>query len=131
MQLPDVIHRIEKIISHEADSGTATQLWTASKIMMGLKFDSVMVDQLLKGVMGMKESATYQAILEEGREQGEAKGEIRGVISTLFRIGRRRYGEPSFEVQAKIKAINDLEKLTALTDRLDLVENWSELLGES
>ena len=35
-QLPDVIRRMEKIISQEADAGTAAQLWTASKIMMVL-----------------------------------------------------------------------------------------------
>ena len=134
-RLPDVIRRMQEIISREADAGTAAQLWTASKIMMGLKFDSVMVDRLLKGVMGMRESSTYQAILEEGREQGEVrgeiKGEIKGVKATILRIGGRRYGEPSFEVQARIQEINDLETLTVLTDRLDLVESWSELLGES
>ena len=130
-QLPDVIRRMEKIISQEADAGTAAQLWTASKIMMGLKFDSVMIDRLLRGVMGMKESVTYQAILEEGREEGEIKGMVKGVKAAIFRIGRRRYGEPSFEVQEKIEAIKDLETLTTLSDRLDLADTWLELLGAS
>lgn len=130
-QLPDVIRRMKEIISKDADAGTAAQLWTASKILMGLKFDSAMVDQLLKGVIGMRESTTYQAILEEGRDEGEIIGEIKGVKATLFRIGRRRFGEPAFEVQTKIEAIKDLDALIALADRLELVESWSELLGES
>ena len=74
---------------------------------------------------------TYLAILEEGREEGEVIGMIKGVKAAIFRIGRRRYGEPSFEVQEKIEAIKDLETLTALTDRLDLAETWPELLGAS
>ena len=40
---------------------------------MGLKYERPFVNELLKGVCDMKESVTYQGILEKGEAIGEAR----------------------------------------------------------
>ena len=58
--------------------------------------------KLLGGVRAMKESSTYQAILEEGAKLGEARGEAKGKVeeakAILLRQGSRRFGSPQAEV---------------------------------
>jgi len=52
-------------------------LWTATYVLMGLKYPSAFTEQLLRGVRQMKESVTYQAILAEG---------VRDVIANRFSV---------------------------------------------
>lgn len=72
----------------------------------------------------MKESATYQAIIEEGRLEGRVEGEMQAVL----RLGAKRLGEPSAAVRAALAAIDSAERLETLLDRLMEVESWEELL---
>ena len=72
----------------------------------------------------MKESTTYQAILEEG----EAIGEAREARKLLLRQGEKRFGEPSAQTQAAIEAVSSLEQLEIMAVRLLEAENWAELL---
>ncbi len=59
---------------------------------MGLRYDRALIEQLLQEVRGMKESVTYQAIVEEGvakgREEGVVKGRMEEARRILFRLGR-------------------------------------------
>ena len=85
----------------------------------------------------MKESDTYQAILEEGEAIGEAKGEAKGEArgkteearTLLLRLGTKRFGSPDETVQTAIERLDVLEQLERLLDRLLETENWSELLN--
>jgi predicted transposase YdaD len=94
----------------------------------------------------MKESATYQAILEEGRaigwekgyaigmartwEKGYAEGRILGAKRILIRLGRLRFGPLPRTLQRKLKAIADMEKLYEMVDRLLVVSTWDEFIGD-
>ncbi len=69
----------------------------------------------------MKESVTYQAILEEG-EANEAR-------KILLLLGRRRFGEPSSEAVAALDGVTDVQKLEELAVRLLQATSWQELLG--
>ena len=73
----------------------------------------------------MKESVTYQAILEEG----EAKGKADEARKMLLLMGRDRFGEPSAKIAALLDAVTDLSRLEALVIRLLHVKTWAELLG--
>ena len=99
----------------------------------------------------MKDSVTYQAILREGRQEGEQigrqegeqigrqegeqigrqEGEQIGRIEEarrmLIRIGTRRFGAPPSASIVRIETLT-LENLESLADRLHEVESWSELL---
>lgn len=85
----------------------------------------------------MRESVTYQAILEEGeaigeaRGQaiGEARGEARGEMKMLLLWGSKRLGEPDANTLATLQSITQVEVLERLGIRLLEVESWGELLA--
>jgi predicted transposase YdaD len=124
-ELPGVIRRMEERISQEASPGEAGQLWTATFVLMGLRYSRSLARQLLEGVRAMKESVTYQAIVEEGIEEGRAR-EARAM---LLRQGNKRFGPPSESVRTALEAISDIERLELLGERLLDVESWDELLA--
>jgi predicted transposase YdaD len=88
--------------------------------------------RLLKGVVAMldlRESDTYQEILEEGEARGLIKGEAQGKREFLRRIGSRRFGAPGDAELATLAAITQDSELDRLADRLFDVENWHDLLA--
>jgi hypothetical protein len=154
--LPALVTQMKQRFDHEAPSH-AKVLWSAVYILMGLRYENALVHSLFRGVMNMKESTTYQAILEEGEAIGVAKGEAIGVAKgeaigvakgeaigvakgeargkaeearkLLVLQGRVRFGAPSAKIAAQLDAIIDLSQLEALAVRLLHVTTWEELLG--
>ena len=122
--LPGVIRRMGARIAVETPSSDATEIWTSVYVLMGLKYSDQLSKRLLQGVMGMKESATYQAILSEG----EAKGELQGIRETILRLASRCFGTPTDNTVAALNQITSIPTLQVLVDRLLEVESWSELL---
>jgi hypothetical protein len=122
--LPAVVGQMKQRFDREAPS-QAKELWSATYFLMGLRYESAIVQTLLRGVMNMKESTTYQATLEEGAAIGEAK-EARKM---LLLQGRDRFGEPSAKIVALLDGLTDLHQLEALAIRLLHVKTWEELLG--
>jgi len=118
--LPLVIHRMDERLQ-AAEPGEAAKLWTATLVLSGLRFDREIMLPLLQGVRAMKESDTYQAIVEEG--------EVKRAKLMLLRLGRTRFGVPSAAQESALHAITDLERLERLTDRLLQVDSWQELLA--
>jgi hypothetical protein len=87
----------------------------------------------------MRESWTYQAILEEGkaigREMARAEayrgGRVERSHRILIRLVRKRFGRLSRTLQSKeIEAIHDMERLDKMLDRLLVVSSWDELFGD-
>ena len=70
-ELPGVVQRMADRINAEPEP-RAAMLWTATYLLMGLRFSSEFASQLLEGVQNMQESTTYQAILKEGRRERSA-----------------------------------------------------------
>jgi hypothetical protein len=91
----------------EVTPNQAAELWSATYILMGVRYEHALIQTLLQGVFAMKVSVTYQAILREG----EAK-EARKVFLLL---GRDHSGDPSAEVQAALDALCDVNRLEELT----------------
>src|SRR5260370_15948761 len=54
----------------------AEDIWSAAFILLGLRYSRELARHLLRGVRSMKESVTYQAILEEGEEKGKIEGAL-------------------------------------------------------
>ncbi len=76
----------------------------------------------------LRESATYQAILQEG----EAKGERKATRVFLLRLGRSKFGAPDPAIVGAVNSIEDylpLCRLEELRDRLLQVKSWQELLA--
>ncbi len=140
--LLEVIRRMDARIDAETSAGEAEELWAAVYLLMGLRYAPSLARQLLQGVRNMRESATYQAILEEGAAIGEARGEARGRVEgevrgkveeardVLLRLGRQRFGPATEDVRSAIETLADVDRLNRLIDRLLVVESWDELLIE-
>jgi predicted transposase YdaD len=109
----------------------AEEIWSATYILLGLRYSRELARQLLHGVRSMKESVTYQAILEEGEAMGEVKGALAEARKFLLRQGRVRFGPPDALVVAALEGIGSLERLEELGERLLSAANWEELLGLS
>ncbi len=145
--LPVVIQRIQQRLDAETPKPLADRIWTATKVLMGLKYSAATAERLLSGVFSMRESATYQAIVEEGvakgRAEGVAKGRAEGRIeglveghveeahTLLLDFGTEVLGEPSVAQLRAIKAIVDLPRVRRLIKTLmfEKPSDWDTLLA--
>jgi hypothetical protein len=75
----------------------------------------------------MKESSTYQAILEEGRGEG-AVAEAKKVLRFQ---GEDAFGPSDARTNAAIERLNDLPQLEERLRRVRVAGSWQELLGQS
>jgi hypothetical protein len=83
--------------------------------------------RLLQGVTGMKESVTYQAIVEEGVQKA-----VLAFHEAIFELGEKRFGSPAPEdVRQKINGIEDLAELRRLIVNLLDVDSWAGLVAGS
>ena len=121
--LASVIERLIERLQREALPDQARRLLTAAYVLTGLRIpDKKAALQLFKGVRAMRESVTYQAILEEGR--------VEALQKTILRQGRKLFGPPDEGTTAAVTAIDDVQRLEFLSERLLDVENWHELLTQ-
>jgi hypothetical protein len=115
-ELPGVIARIRERLGGKRLRPQATRLWTATYVLMGLRYPEALAHRLLQEVLTMEDSVTYQAIIA----QGERK--------LLLLQGRKRFGEPPPEATAALEAIKEVPKLEELGVRLFQASSWQELL---
>jgi predicted transposase YdaD len=117
-----VVQRMKQRLEVEVSSAEAATLWAETKVLLGLRYPRAIAAQLLRGVHHMKESDTYQEILEEGATQA--------LHETLLQLGRIQFGPPDERTRACIEGISDVPRLQELTVRLLRVKSWQELLAE-
>jgi predicted transposase YdaD len=136
-ELPGIIKRIEQRLGSRRGRKQAPMVWAAAYILLGLRYSPALSAQLFRGVLSMKESSTYQAILEEGRAEGIAQGMAQGMAKGLaetrkmLRVaGTRLFGPPDVQTATAIEAIEDLARLEDLRDRLETARSWQELLEQ-
>jgi predicted transposase YdaD len=148
-RLPEVLRAIDERIEEQLPPGEAADLRTATYILMGLRYRPEQVRSVYRGLAKMRESSTYQAILEEGRaegvevgraegvevgraegvEVGRAEGSLSEAQRILLILGTERFGAPSAEVQARVASESGVERLEELTRRVLTAQSWEELLG--
>lgn len=137
--LPEVIGRMKERVSAEVTRSEEAMLWTATYVLMGLRYDKALADELLRGVRAMEESVTYQAIIRkgeakgkaEGKAEGQAEGEINEARRILLRVGTKEFGIPDAATRAVIARIVEREQLETLIERVRDVNDWQQLLGKS
>jgi predicted transposase YdaD len=123
-QMPDIIAQLDERFEREVSLAEAHDLWSATLLLLGLRYDANQARQLLRGVTGMRESSTYQAILEEGREVGR----VEGARSLLLHLGTRKLGAPDAGTAARLSQIDDLDTLERLSDALLTASSWAEIV---
>ncbi len=119
-RVPDIIRRMSERLSQEHPR-RAGDLWAATLVLLGLRYSKGFARLLFREVIGMKESVTYQMIVDEGR--------VSQAHRILFRLGERRFGPPDEVTTAALNAIDNVRKLDRLIDRILDVDSWQELLS--
>jgi hypothetical protein len=122
--LPDaltaVAQRLIERLEREAPPDQARQLLTAAFLLTGLRVRRDVARQVFRGVRAMRDSDTYLAILDEGREEQAKK--------YILRLAQKRFGPADEAIKARLNGITDLERLDRLHDRLLDATNWEDLL---
>jgi predicted transposase YdaD len=135
-ELPALVQRMKDLIGQEPRPHAA-KLFAVAYLLMGLRYEDDLTNQLFEGIEIMKESTTYQSILREGRQEGRQEGESVGRVREAQRIlrlqGTKRFGAPSPEIAAALDGIQDVDRLEALGERILELElkGWDDLLQGS
>jgi predicted transposase YdaD len=119
-RVPDIIRRMRERLSQEQPR-RAGDLWAVSFVLLGLRYSKPFARLLFREVLGMKESVTYQAIVEEGH--------LLGVRQVLLRQGQKLFGPIDDATEKALNAIDDVRKLDKLSERILEVDSWQELLS--
>jgi hypothetical protein len=120
--LPNLIMRVDQRLQQEAATPkVASDLELACGMLLGLRLDQGHVNQLFKGAKAMRESSTYQMILDEGR--------IQTLRDILLRLGKKHVGSPRPEDEAAVKGVTEAGRLERMIDRVETAADWNELLA--
>ncbi len=143
--LQEVANRIESLSNQQARRDIAA----ASYVLAGLTMSDNIIKQILRSEM-MRESVTFQAILQEGRQvgiqegrqvgiqegrqEGLQTGQIQGKREMLQRLLTRKFGTlpPQISIQVECLTMPQLEDLAeAILDMQSLtdLEQWCAGLG--
>lgn len=118
--LTEVAGRLIERLEREAAPEQVRKLLTAAFLLTGLRVKREVARQVFRGVRAMRDSDTYLAILDEGRESQ--------VKEDILRLGGKRWGKPQEGTIASLNAITDLEQLRRVLDRLLDATSWQDLL---
>jgi hypothetical protein len=122
--LTGVMQRRMDRLLRETTSELTRKLLTSAFTLLGLRLPRDMAQRVLQGVRGMpvdmRESDTYLAIMDEGRE-AEAK-------KLILLMGQERFGPPEDAVRTRLQAITNMDRLERLGVQLLRVSSWQELL---
>jgi len=118
--LANVAQRLIERIDREAPPDQGRKLLTAAFLLTGLRVRRDVARQLFRGVRKMRDSDTYMAIIDEGKEE-QAKEDI------LFMAGER-FGAPDEAISARLASITDLDHLKRIFRRCHKATSWQDLL---
>ncbi len=145
--LPAVVRQMDQRLSTVAEEEAKT-LRFAAGILAGLRLSRDEVTILFQEVFRMKESSTYQIILDEGRVEGRMEGRVEGRMegraegrmegraegrlehahSAVLRLGHKRFGAAAPEIVASLTGIHDLDRLDRILERIVEAVGWDDLL---
>jgi predicted transposase YdaD len=129
--LPGVVRRIDERLRQEAPPVLADKMRVAIYVLLGLRYEEALIEQLFKEITTMEESTTYRGILARGETRGFDRGRLQGERQVLLRQGRSKFGEPDDATLAALEAITNPERLEALGERLLHVDSWQDLLADA
>jgi predicted transposase YdaD len=129
-QLPDVLERLDQRFADETPSPSAVDdLWAATLLLMGVRYDRSVILGLGERVQRMRESVTYQIILEEGIEKGRAEGELSATRRLIEHLGSQRFGPPDADVAQRLARVHDLAALERASEAILTAGSWDDVLA--
>jgi predicted transposase YdaD len=123
-ELPGVVERIKDRLRGRRARNEAPRVWTATYVLLGMRYSEEVAARVLEGVTTMEESVTYQAIIRKGKEQGR----LEGARANVLHLAEIRFGPPNPAAAAAIAAIDDLDALDRLLERVLTAASWEDLL---
>ena len=128
-ELLGIIKRMGRRLESRRARRQAEVVWAAAYLLLGLRYSPALAAQVFRGVVSMKESSTYQAILEEGRAEGRIEGAVAEAKRTLRFLGDDAFGPPDARAAAAIERLDDLPRLEEMLRRMRTAGGWPEVLG--
>lgn len=119
-RLESVVGRVAERLEVETPA-EADELWAATYVLLGLQHSDTFIDQLFRGVRGMRESSTYRAIIREGK--------VEALQEVLLKLGIEQFGDPDAETRSVLLAIKKLGQLIEMIRALPATTNWDKLLA--
>jgi hypothetical protein len=157
IRLPAVLGTIDRRLADEAKTDEAEKLRAATSVLMGLRHPPELIHHLLKGMWPMwenilEDSSIVKEYVERAVERAERRAEDRGIDrgikigedrgikigedrvsakfrDALLRLGEKRLGSPDSATRAAIERIDDVDRLSALSEKVLDVANWHDLLA--
>jgi predicted transposase YdaD len=136
--LTGLLRRIDERLEAELPPAEAQRLLMAAWVLIGMRVprSKLKLFQEALTMVDLRDSSTYQLIVEEGMakgmekgmERGMEKGKAAGLRTMLLQIGARRLGSPATAVQEPLNAIDDIGRLQRMGERVLDVATWQELL---
>ncbi|MEH2445820.1 MAG: Rpn family recombination-promoting nuclease/putative transposase [Nostoc sp.] len=100
------------------------QLETVLAFFATFVLESALIQEIMRWDMTvLHESPWYQEILREG----EARGELRGILSSIEINLELKFGDNGLQLMPQINQINDLERLKAILRNVVTANNIEEL----
>jgi len=133
-ELPRLLERIDSRLAAEAPPPEAARMMTSALTLAGMRLDADIIETLgrrLRTMNILKDSSFYQVLQKWGREEGVREGEIKQARKILIRQGRIRFGRLAKPTRARLDAIDDLERLERLSERIFTATSWDDLLAET
>ena len=73
-EVRDVLRRMQQRLTQPRERKTAPDILAATYVLLGVRYSQEFATALFQEVLRMKESVTYQAIIEEGKAEGRTEG---------------------------------------------------------
>lgn len=109
-RIAEVVNRFaERAANESPTTDDASLLLSCGYLLMGLRYDKAVAKSLFMGVQQMRESSTYQAILEEG----EQRAAVRIRQQVLLELLQKRFGAVPPDVELKVRSVTDAARLNA------------------
>jgi len=125
-----LVTKIRKRVERELSPADQVDFWGGLAILMGLRLEGGLIDQLLKGAKNMRGSSYAQMLIEEGREEGREKGLLEEARKNILRIVRLRFGITDIQLESALSSMNDLSNLEQILDESIVVQNLDEFMKQ-
>jgi hypothetical protein len=125
-EVPAVLTRMRERVEAELPRQEQREFWARVNIVLGLRYSREETEAWHQGARHiMRESVTYQAILEEG----EARGRLTTLWTILLELGTERFGPPDEAVLTTVRNA-DLTHADRMRRRLLSAPSWADLVAE-
>ena len=117
--LPSQIERITDRVEREA-KGDRDTLMAATFILASIHVAPAAAREVINHVLNMKDLPGYQFLVKES--------EIEGARALLLKQGEAKFGKPTDKQEAKLKAIQDSDRLERIAVKMLSAKSWDGLL---